>query len=198
MTYSRRDFVSLAASAAALGATRSPFDMLTLQPHVIDDLLQDAEIEKIRRYIADHKEEHVAKVQTDLRQPSVSSWNRGIKEMADLMVQHFKDLGCQETSLVPTSGYPGVWAYYNAGKPKTLVVYMMYDTQPYDEARWSNPPLEARRVKMDPFPEVIMARGAVNSKGPNRFFLNALESIKAVTGTLPVNLMFTCEGEEEQ
>ena len=100
MTYSRRDFVSLAASAAALGATRSPFDMLTLQPHVIDDLLQDAEIEKIRRYIADHKEEHVAKVQTDLRQPSVSSWNRGIKEMADLMVQHFKDLGCQEASQI--------------------------------------------------------------------------------------------------
>jgi len=198
MSYSRRDFVSLAAGAAAFGATRSTFDLLALPARTIEDLLQDAQVERIKRHIADHKEEHIAKVQADLRQPSVSSWTRGIKEMAELIVQHFKDLRCQEANIVPTSGYPGVWAYYNASKPKTIVVYLMYDTQPFDETRWSSPPLEARRVKMDPFPEVIMARGAVNSKGPNRFFLNALESIKAVTGTLPVNIMFTCEGEEEQ
>ncbi|MBI4503693.1 MAG: M20/M25/M40 family metallo-hydrolase [Gemmatimonadetes bacterium] len=198
MTYSRRDFVSLAAQAAAFGATTSTFDLISLSPRAIDEMLQDAQIEKIKRYIADHKEEHIAKVRADLRQPSVSSWNRGVKEMADIMVQHFKDLGCQEANTVPTAGFPGVWAYYNAGKPKTIVVYLMYDTQPFDESRWSSPPLEARRVKMDPFTEVIIARGAVNSKGPNRFFLNALESIKAVTGTLPVNIMFTCDGEEEQ
>ncbi|MBI4420493.1 MAG: M20/M25/M40 family metallo-hydrolase [Gemmatimonadetes bacterium] len=198
MFYSRRDFVSLAAGAAAIGATKTTFDFLGLPAHTIEELLQDSQVEKIKRYIADRKEEHIAKVQADLRQPSVSSWNRGVKEMADLMVQHFKALGCQEANLVPTAGFPGVWAYYDAKKPKTIVVYMMYDTQPFDESRWSSPPLEARRVKMDPFPEVIIARGAINSKGPNRYFLNALESIIAVTGTLPVNIMFTCEGEEEQ
>ena len=42
-----------------------------------------------------------------------------------------------------------------------------------------------------------MARGAVNQKGPQRAFLNALESIIAVEGTLPVNIMIAAEGEEE-
>lgn len=198
MFYSRRDFVRAAAGAAVLGSARSSFDFLALSPRTVEEMLQGAEVERIKRHIAEHKEEHIRKVQEDLRQPSISSWNRGITEMADRMVQHFRALGCREANLVPTAGKSGVWAYYHAGKPKTIVVYMMYDTQPFDETRWSSPPLEARRVRMDPFPEVIIARGAINSKGPNRLVLNALESVIAVTGTLPVNVMFTCDGEEEQ
>lgn len=200
MFFSRRDFVSAAAGAAAAASTfpSSTFDFLGLPARTVDEMLQDAQVDRIKRYIAEHKDEHIGKVQEDLRQPSVSSWNRGVTEMADRMVQHFRALGCQEAALVPTAGFPGVWAHYDARKPKTIVTYMMYDTQPFDETRWSSPPLEARRVRMDPFPEVIIARGAINSKGPNRLVLNALESIIAVTGTLPVNVMFTCDGEEEQ
>jgi len=82
------------------------------------------------------------------------------------MVAGFKTLGCKEATLVPTDGFPGVWAYYDAGAPKTIVMYMMYDTQPFDEKRWSSPPLEARVAKMAPYEQVILARGAINSKGP--------------------------------
>lgn len=197
MYSSRRDFVRYAAAAAAAGPMTT-FDFLSLPTPTLDEMLQSREIERIKARIAANKEEHIRKVQEDLRQPSVSSWDMGVREMADRMVSHFTALGCQEANLVPTKGFPGVWAYYHANKPKTVVMYMMYDTQPWDEKRWSSPPLEARRVRMDPFPEVIIARGAVNSKGPNRMVLNALESIIEVTGTLPVNVMFTCEGEEEQ
>jgi acetylornithine deacetylase/succinyl-diaminopimelate desuccinylase-like protein len=42
-----------------------------------------------------------------------------------------------------------------------------------------------------------MARGATNQKGPQRALLNAIASIIETTGTLPVNLMVTAEGEEE-
>ena len=45
---------------------------------------------------------------------------------------------------------------------------------------------------------MLIGRGAINDKGPNRLFLNACEAILAVKGKLPVNIMFTCEGEEEQ
>ncbi|MBI3490242.1 MAG: M20/M25/M40 family metallo-hydrolase, partial [Acidobacteria bacterium] len=41
-------------------------------------------------------------------------------------------------------------------------------------------------------------RGATNSKGPEMAQLNALMSIKAVTGKLPVNLIFIAEGDEER
>ena len=128
----------------------------------------------------------------------MSSWNRGITETADRMVGHFRRLGCREVATVPTDGMPGIWAFYDAGKPKTVVVYIFYDTQPFEEGRWSSPPLEARRGRLGPFREVIIGRGAIDTKGPNRQFLNALESIITVTGSLPVNVIFTCEGDEEQ
>jgi acetylornithine deacetylase/succinyl-diaminopimelate desuccinylase-like protein len=121
--------------------------------------------------------------------------------MAGLMMDSFRGIGCKDVQLVPTTmpEWPGILAHYDVGATKTVVMYMMYDTQPFDESRWSSPPLEARRVKdFRGFPEVIVARGAINDKGANRFVFNALESIIAVHGKLPVNIYFTCDGAEEQ
>ena len=50
-------------------------------------------------------------------------------------------------------------------------------------------------TKRDPFPRVLYGRGAGN-KGAFVGFLNTLQSIISVEGTLPVNLMFVSEGEE--
>src|SRR5690606_3654767 len=95
-----------------------------------------------------------------------------------------------------TSGHPGVFAWCDFGAPKTLVVYMMYDVQPVEPADWRSPPFAANVVEHD-LGRAIMGRGATNQKGPQRAFLNALESILAVRGKLPVNLIFAAEGEEE-
>jgi len=121
-----------------------------------------------------------------------------MKECAELLMSYFKELGCKEVELVKTDGYPGVWAYYDAGTSLTISYYMMYDTQPFDEKQWSSPPLAANIVKMTPFGEVIIARGAVNDKGSDAMVFNAFDSILQVEGKLPVNIMFTCDGEEEQ
>jgi len=116
--------------------------------------------------------------------------------MAEMVRDDLADIGFQETALIPTDGHPGVWGYFDAGAEKTLLVYMMYDVQPVNPDDWDSPPFEANILDHE-YGKVIMARGAVNQKGPERAFLNALESIIAVTGTLPVNLMIAAEGEEE-
>ena len=139
---------------------------------------------------------HTAAIQRWLRQRSISAQNDGVREMATMVRDDLKAIGFQEAELVETDGHPGVWGYYHAGAPKTLLVYMMYDVQPVNEADWRSPPFEARIIDHD-LGRVIMARGATNQKGPQRAFLNAIESIVAVDGTLPVNLMVTVEGEEE-
>jgi len=184
----RKDFLKTAAAAAFLQAPRG----------FAADVLDSPAIRKIHRHIEQHKQEHVAKIQEFLRQPSVSSWNMGVTDCAEMLRGYFKAMGCKEAELVKTDGLPGIWAWYDGGAPRTISHYMMYDTQPFEEKRWSSPPLEARVVKMAPFEQVVMARGAINSKGPIRAFLNACESIIAVEGKLPVNIMFTCDGEEEQ
>jgi acetylornithine deacetylase/succinyl-diaminopimelate desuccinylase-like protein len=139
---------------------------------------------------------HVAEIQRWMRQPSVSAQNVGIQEMAALLRDDLKGIGFQEAELVPTSGHPGVWGWYDAGAEKTLLIYMMYDVQPVEPADWRSPPFEARLVDHD-LGQVVMGRGATNQKGPERALLNAISSILAVEGKLPVNLMVAAEGEEE-
>ncbi|HUF48843.1 MAG TPA: M20/M25/M40 family metallo-hydrolase [Vicinamibacterales bacterium] len=150
----------------------------------------------IYAHIDQHLDAHVANLQRWVRQRSVSAQNDGIQAMAEMLRDDLKALGFQEAELVPTSGHPGVWGYYDAGAPKTLLVYLMYDVQPVEPADWLSPPFEARLVDHD-LGTVLMGRGASNQKGPERALLNAIASIRAVNNTLPVNLMVAAEGEEE-
>lgn len=146
-------------------------------------------------YIDAHLAEHTANLIRWVRQPSVSAQNHGVREMAELLRDDLKKLGFKEAELVPTSGHPGVWGFYDAGAPKTLAIYMMYDVQPVEPTGWSVPAFDGAVVD-HPLGKVLMARGATNQKGPERAFLNALASIIATKGKLPVNLMVVAEGEE--
>jgi len=58
------------------------------------------------------------------------------------------------------------------------------------------PPFGAELVEMAPYKRVILGRGARASKGPLQAWLNALHSIKAVEGRLPVNVLFLIEGRK--
>ncbi len=151
--------------------------------------------EAIYRHIDANLDAHLANIQRWLRQPSISAQSVGITEMATLLRDDLRALGFQEAEVIPTKGHPGVWGYYDAGAPRTLVVYMMYDVQPVED-NWRVPPFAAALVDTE-LGQVLMARGATNQKGPERAFLNALASIIAVDGKLPVNLMVLAEGEEE-
>ncbi|MGH7712279.1 MAG: M20/M25/M40 family metallo-hydrolase [Gemmatimonadaceae bacterium] len=147
-------------------------------------------------YIDANLGKHLQNMQRWVRQHSVSAQNDGIQEMARLVQADLKGLGFKETAIVPTSGHPSVWGYYDAGAPKTLAVYMMYDVQPVEPTGWSVDAF-AGQVVDRPLGKVLMARGATNQKGPERAFLNALDAIIATKKQLPINLMLIAEGEEE-
>lgn len=147
-------------------------------------------------HIERHRDEHVANLQRWVRQRSISAHNDGIAEMAELLRTDLESLGFVEAEVVPTEGHPGVWGYYDAGVETTLMVYMMYDVQPVED-NWSIDDPFAGKLVENERGTVLMARGATNQKGPERAFLNAVESILAVHGALPVNIMVLAEGEEE-
>ena len=118
-------------------------------------------------------------------------------ECAALIREYFEALGCNPAEIVETGGHPVVYGEQWVGAPRTLLIYLMYDTQPVSGEAWSVPPLDGRIVQQQPFGRCLVARGAKNSKGPLRAFLNAVEAIQEVIGTLPVNLLLVAEGEEE-
>ncbi|WP_162538880.1 M20/M25/M40 family metallo-hydrolase [Granulicella sp. WH15] len=169
------------------------------------------EMQKVFQYIDDHIDEHVENLQKWVQQPSVSISGEGIPESAEMVKGFFEKLGCQETRVydvgmteVGKPGNPVVYARCDEGAPKTLAVYWMYDTMPITQPdAWSSPPFEAKIVdaKVAEVPnatKVLIGRGATNSKGPEMVELNALMSMKAVMGHLPVNLIFVAEGDEER
>src|SRR5262249_3954667 len=85
------------------------------------------------------------------------------------------------------------------GAPGTIEISGQYDPMPLPQPdAWTAPPFEGRLVEQPPYKKVLIGRGATNSKGPELAYWNALMSIKAVTGTVPVNLIFVAEGDEER
>lgn len=168
---------------------RQPYDAAKIPPY-------KATHARVYAYIDQHVDDHVAQLQRWIRQRSVSAQNDGIRDMAALVRDDLKRIGFQEAEIAETSGHPGVFGYLDAGAKKTLLVYMMYDVQPVEPEAWQVPPFDGAIVDHE-LGKVLMGRGAVNQKGPEREFLNAVESILAVDKKLPVNLMILAEGEEE-
>ena len=166
--------------------------------HLMYEVIRMLKINEIGKHIDDRLDEHIRRVQEFLRQPSVSAENYGVRECAILLRNYFEELGCKVAKVMETGGpHPVVYAEYDAGAEKTLLIYFMYDTQPFNEEEWTSPPLEARLVDIEPFGKCVVARGAINSKGPLVAFLNALESIRAVGDELPFNFRFISQGDEE-
>jgi acetylornithine deacetylase/succinyl-diaminopimelate desuccinylase-like protein len=142
-------------------------------------------------------DENVRRLQDWIKQPSIAAENRGMKEGCDLLIQMLKDAGFDRAEKVPTDGQPGVFATLDAGAPRTLGVYFMYDVKQVDPAEWTSPPWEARIVDKPGLGKILVGRGAVNQKGPEAAFLAALHAFRAAKRKLPVNLVFVAEGEEE-
>lgn len=152
----------------------------------------------IFHHIDEHLDEHIARIQEFLRQPSVSGGSKKeVFKCAELLRSYFQEFGCAETEIIETAGHPAVWAFLDAGASTTIANYCMYDTQPVDgDEPWLAPPFAAELIDQ-PLGQVVIARGAYNSKGPVRGWLNALQSISAIAKKPPMNIMFIAEGEEE-
>ena len=187
MSVDRRTFLErTAAATAALAWPSAP-----PATRRIDDLAPIfTEIDK-------HHDEAVARLQEWIRQPSIAAENRGVNEGCELTMRMLKDAGFDQVTKIPTDGQPGIFATLDAGAPRTLGLYFMYDVKQVDPAEWSSPPWDAALVDRPGLGKVIMGRGAVNQKGPEATFLAALHAIRAAGKKPPLNFVLVAEGEEE-
>ncbi|HKA57497.1 MAG TPA: M20/M25/M40 family metallo-hydrolase [Gemmatimonadales bacterium] len=181
----RRTFLQDSAAAAAA---------LSL-PSVVST--QQSELTPIFTQVERQHDATVQRLQTWIRQPSIAAENRGMNEGCELTMQMFRDAGFQQVTKIPSDGQPGIFATLDAGAPKTLGVYFMYDVKQVDPAEWSSPPWDAALVDKPGLGKVVMGRGAVNQKGPEASFIAALHAIRAANRKLPINLVLVAEGEEE-
>ena len=204
---SRASSTTTAAAAAAPAAQKlgiRPNGDTEIQPDL--GKIQSEDLKKVFAYIDEHIDEHVVNLQKWIRQPSISNSGEGIPESAEMVKGFFEQLGCQEARVYDVGitewgapGNPVVYARCDEGAPRTIAIYWQYDTMPVTQPdAWKAPPFEARIVEQAPYKKVLIGRGATNSKGPEMAQFNALMAIKAVTGKLPVNIVFVAEGDEER
>ena len=152
---------------------------------------------EIKTEITKRHDEAVKRLQDWIAQVSIAAENRGYPEGAEYMAKLARDAGFQQATVINTDGKPGVFATLDAGAPKTVGLYFMYDVKQFDPAEWTSSPTDAQIVDQAPLGKVIVGRGAVNQKGPEAAFLAALHAIQGANQKMPVNLVMVAEGEEE-
>ena len=144
-------------------------------------------------YIDQNRDTFIERLVAYLRQPSISAHGIGMGEVADYLLAWLSKLGF-ETRLMPTAGWPMVLGQrFDQPAGRTVLLYGHYDVQPPDPLEaWISPPFE---------PTIrdgrIYARGAGDNKGQHFAQILALESLLAVKGKLPCNVIVLLEGEEE-
>ena len=152
--------------------------------------------EAITTFIEKNKQVFLDELFELLRIPSVSADEKfadDIIRAAELVRDRLLAAGCDIAELMQTAGNPVVYGekIINKNLP-TVLVYGHYDVQPADPYElWDSPPFEP--VVKD---EKIYARGACDDKGQMYMHVKALQTM-VETNSLPCNVKFMIEGEEE-
>jgi acetylornithine deacetylase/succinyl-diaminopimelate desuccinylase-like protein len=129
--------------------------------------------------------------------PSVSAQSQhapDILRAANWLMARLRQCEGLNVELWPTEGHPAVYAEWLGapGKP-TILVYGHYDVQPPEPLdRWHTPPFSPTVVG-----DRVYGRGVSDDKGPLLIAVQVAGASFAATGTLPVNVKFLFEGEEE-
>ena len=154
-------------------------------------------LEKLDHYFTQQRETHLEELNEFLRIPSISALSEHKEDMqqaAEWLVNSLTKAGLENVSVDETDGHPVVYGdwLHAEGKP-TILVYGHYDVQPVDPLElWDSAPFE---------PEVrdnkLYARGASDDKGQVFMHIKAVEALMKESGSLPVNVKFLIEGEEE-
>ena len=149
-----------------------------------------------KQYIATNKDRFLTELFDWLRIPSVSADSRhkgDVRKAAEFLKEKFQSAGVDSVEICETKGHPIVYAQkiINASLP-TVLVYGHYDVQPADPLNlWTSPPFEPV-IKDDK----IFARGSCDDKGQVYMHVKAFETMMKLN-TLPCNVKFMVEGEEE-
>ena len=153
-------------------------------------------------YIQQHKQRFLDELIELLKIASISAdpaYNQDVLNCADAVAKHLANAGADQVEICETKGYPVVYGekIINPELP-TVLVYGHYDVQPADPLElWESGPFEPVVKKTELHPEgAIFARGSADDKGQFFMHVKAFEAMMK-TNSLPCNIKFIIEGEEE-
>ena len=152
------------------------------------------QLDKIYEYIDSNSQRFINDLARLVRQPSVSARKEGLEECAEIVEEMMKEAGISTRVIPEEEGNPVVYGEIRSkSSKKTLLFYDHYDVQPPDPLEeWTYSPFsgEVQGGK-------IYGRGAADNKGNIVSRLKAIQAFLKTVGSVPVNIKFVIEGEEE-
>ncbi|MAU36153.1 MAG: peptidase dimerization domain protein [Flavobacteriales bacterium] len=156
----------------------------------------------IKKYIENHKDRFINELLDLLKIPSISAdsaFKQDVLNCAHKVAELMNNAGAENIEICKTAGYPIVYGekIIDTNLP-TVLVYGHYDVQPPDPLElWESGPFEPIIKKTNIHPDgAIFARGSCDDKGQFYMHIKAFE-LMMNTDTLPCNIKFMIEGEEE-
>lgn len=153
---------------------------------------------RLAAYVEAERDRIVQTLFDYLRIPSISSQPdhaADVRRSADFTADLLRNAGLENVVVLETEGAPSVYGDWLHAGPKTptAVVYGHHDVQPVDPLpAWTSPPFEPVIVDGE-----CRARGAVDDKGQVLYEIEAVRGLLQKDGSLPCNVKFLIEGEEE-
>lgn len=154
--------------------------------------------EEALQFAARRRQQHLAELIEFLKIRSVSTQEQRASDVARAatwLAGALHDAGLEKARVIETRRHPLVYAeWLGAGsQAPTLLVYGHYDVQPADPLdAWHSPPFDP--VVRDDY---LYARGVADDKGQLYIHVKAVEAYLQTGQSLPVNIKFILEGEEE-
>jgi acetylornithine deacetylase/succinyl-diaminopimelate desuccinylase-like protein len=154
-------------------------------------------LKEVISYIESNEDRYIEELKEFLRIPSISTLPENTKDMhrcVDFIAEKLKQTGLNRVEIFQTEGHPLIYGEWLGapGKP-TVLIYGHYDVQPVDPIElWTSPPFEPT-IKDGK----IYARGATDDKGQMYMHIKSVEAYFKTVGSLPLNVKFLIEGEEE-
>lgn len=156
----------------------------------------------IKEYIEQNKQRFLDELFELLRIPSISADSANAADMknaAEFVKNKLISAGADKVEICQTAGHPIVYGekIIDSNLP-TVLVYGHYDVQPVVPLElWDTPPFEPNIRKTKVHPDgAIFARGSCDDKGQVYMHVKAFE-LMMNTNSLPCNIKFMIEGEEE-
>jgi acetylornithine deacetylase/succinyl-diaminopimelate desuccinylase-like protein len=149
--------------------------------------------EYIDSFLQAHLSQYIDETSELCKQPSISARNEGLVECSQVVAALLKAHGLA-VEIYQTPGAPVVVGRLSGQSPRTLLFYNHYDVQPPEPLElWDSPPFTPTLRD-----GALYARGAHDDKGELVARLAALDAVReAHSGTLPCNVLFVVEGQEE-
>ncbi|MBV9411013.1 MAG: dipeptidase [Acidimicrobiia bacterium] len=153
---------------------------------------------QLQHYVDAEQDRIVETLLEWLRIPSISAHPdhaSDVRKSAEFTAQLMRDAGLENVEILETPGAPSVYgdSLHAGPDAPTALVYGHHDVQPADPLdQWTSPPFEPVIVEGE-----CRARGSIDDKGQVLYEIEAVRGLLQRDGSLPVNVKFIVEGEEE-